>query len=307
MNQNSALFILLSLFFCPSLVFPQTISSITPETGEGEYDYVINNLGKVSSVSDETIKKLENQLDEYYQVLLKEYGDLIQPEHSCNNPAVFDKTELSRIDELAKTHKRLVKDKKIVSPKVDDTTIYNLLFVLQNYYKAEFDDRTGRDRLVTDSNQTANEKKRKMKLFDDLMDSPYFPKNDYLRQNAFVKEAFEKQYARKEMANYQYRLANEARESVFEIDYDSSYAPRGELRFNSYEHDGYIYFKNISRSECYVRYNRYFPKDQSDSYNRSYPYRITGYRGLEFKTVAFRSYEEMLMEIERAYKAKFRH
>lgn len=275
-----------------------------------EYDYVIQKSGRVSSVSDETVKKLESQLDEIYRGLLKEYGDIIKPEHRLN-PALVDRTERERIHKLSMTHRRLVQDKKIVSSKIDGLTIESLLSVILSYH-AKYspdnmitDSRTGKTSPITDYNTIDNLNKKTMLRFDYLMESPYFPKNDYLRQNALVKEKLEDECAQRTKAYNQYMASKAAGESRFEIDNDFSYAPSGELYGNRYMHDGVIYFKNVSRDECYVWYNRFFPKDEYDTYNRSYPYQITLSHGLNVKKVGFGSYEEMLMEIERAYKEKY--
>lgn len=262
-----------------------------------EFNHVIEEMGNVSSVSNETIKIMESKLNETYQWLLKEYGDIIKPEYSFQ----FEKKEKIMYLKLSHSYANLVQKGLIATPNVDWRAMNCLVGFLETFAPGYVDKNVS----YKDSRRI---REMYMSVYDGLMRIPDI-KNNYSQQNALAKthlediaDARKNSYLsrQEDLFRSKYPKAN-----VFEIDYDFSYAPKGEIYGDHYHYDGMICFKNISSDECYVRYNRYFPKDENDSYNRSYPYRITGSRRIDVNRTVFENYEAMLMEIERAYKAKY--
>ncbi len=259
-----------------------------------EYALVLKEYGSVTSISESTVNKLESELRENYQKLLKEYGS-ITPDYFF----LTTKEEYDRVVRLSLTHTKLVNKKLISNSDLDGKTVFNLIKVLVQYSSRITESGTK----VTDRDGVVKLNQKMRAPFNALMESPYFPKDNYKKQNELVKEKIEKLCKDRMdiLESYNQKI------SEFEIDYEASYPPRGEIKSDgSYEYDGKIVFKNVPSKKYQVWYNIYVvPKE---AYLRDTPYKVKHVEGLHWSgEYLFKTEGQMMQEIKRCYDKTFKN
>lgn len=312
-----------------------TIERRTVFKNDIQFTYRVTDSGEIVGLIDEeiTTEQIERQIDKYYHWLLDKYakvaeGKAFTQQGDLDNGKYYN---------LLYVYQQLISNKLIHSPHLDPkliSTIFDLRQVMLNdsyakdrmkspySYKQAFVD-LAKSRRYNDCENTVSHhynylREEHLRPFNSLMESPFFPRNEYPEQTKFVtnnvdvylsylKQQYEAALPEvrerdQALASYYTQQAAEKKERASRMVISSrSTSPSGELMYDfwgadrHYLNDGVICFDSVD--DCHVSYNIY-P-------DRSFPYKISYSGGLDINKYEFKTYDEMINEISTAYYKKY--